>query len=168
MRLNEKNNGAAFLFEHIQSADQIATFRSKVLWRRKWQQQRHQLWGEFQQRLNREKVQSSLDQEKEMNAPAAASPMGKAFFWWCVFSWCNSLSLTVWFVCYWSYCEMRCVYLHPKELEKIYGFCSRICFTHLEGFYDQTTRRSEESLVSWGLGKCMIVVLANTYRLMKS
>ena len=94
MRLNEKNNGAVFLFEHIQSADQISTFRSKVLWRRKWQQQRHQLWGEFQQRLNREKVQSSLDQEKEMNAPAAASPMGKAFFRWCVFSWCNSLSLT--------------------------------------------------------------------------
>ena len=85
MRSNEKNNGAAFLFEIIQFADQISTFRSfEVLWRRKWQQQRHQLWGDFQQRLNREKVQSWLDQEKEMNATAAASPVGEAFFWWCL------------------------------------------------------------------------------------
>ena len=42
------------------------------------------------------------------------------------------------------------MYLHSKELDRfiliyIYIYTVHACFTHLEGFYDQTTRRSESS-----------------------
>lgn len=145
MRLNEKNNGAAFLFEHIQSADQISTFRSKVLWRRKWQQQRHQLWGEFQQRLNREKVQSSLDQEKEMNAPAAASSMGEAFVWSvCFFFVMQLISVKYYLLLKFLWDEM-CV-SSPQGIGKnVYGFRQFICFTH-GGFIwkDSLTKPSDK------------------------